>query len=134
MGIRFFCPNGHKLHVKSFLAGKRGICPECGVKVDIPGDSENSAEEIMRRADIALDDVRSDSNGAQKVSWYVRSVEGDQFGPASETVFKSWIAEGRVASDSQLTMSTFRSTTSGFSSTSRSRWGASPLQGPHQSA
>ncbi len=36
MGIRFQCPNGHKLHVKEFLAGKRGICPECNVKFLVP--------------------------------------------------------------------------------------------------
>ncbi len=36
MGIRLSCPNGHKLHVKDHLAGKRGICPHCGAKVDIP--------------------------------------------------------------------------------------------------
>jgi hypothetical protein len=41
MGIRFHCPNGHKLNVKSFLAGKRGICPHCGIKVDIPDDAED---------------------------------------------------------------------------------------------
>jgi hypothetical protein len=43
MGIRFSCPNGHKLHVKSFLAGKRGVCPQCGAKFIIP-DVENSPE------------------------------------------------------------------------------------------
>lgn len=36
MGIHFTCPNGHRLHVKSFLAGKRGICPHCGSRFDIP--------------------------------------------------------------------------------------------------
>ena len=36
MGIRFYCPNGHKLNVKMFLAGKKGICPECNISVDIP--------------------------------------------------------------------------------------------------
>ncbi len=36
MGIRFFCPNGHKLHVKGFQAGRRGICPHCGESMDIP--------------------------------------------------------------------------------------------------
>ena len=36
MGIRFYCPNGHKLHVKEFQAGRRGVCPYCGVSVDIP--------------------------------------------------------------------------------------------------
>lgn len=40
MGIRLTCPNGHKLHVKSFLAGKRGICPHCGAKTLIPLEVE----------------------------------------------------------------------------------------------
>jgi GYF domain 2 len=39
MGIRFQCPNGHKLNVKAFQAGRRGICPHCGVGVDIPHES-----------------------------------------------------------------------------------------------
>lgn len=38
MGIRLHCPNGHKLHLKSFLAGRRGICPHCGARFDIPGE------------------------------------------------------------------------------------------------
>lgn len=40
MGIRFSCPNGHKLNVKTFLAGKRGVCPQCGAKFVIPTLSE----------------------------------------------------------------------------------------------
>lgn len=36
MGIRFTCPNGHPLHVKVELAGKRGICPECQTRLTIP--------------------------------------------------------------------------------------------------
>ena len=39
MGIRFKCPNGHQLNIKSFLAGKRGICPDCGVRFVIPMES-----------------------------------------------------------------------------------------------
>jgi len=39
MGIRFYCPNGHKLNVKAFQAGRRGICPYCGVSVLIPLES-----------------------------------------------------------------------------------------------
>ena len=39
MGIRFFCPNGHKLNVKEFQAGRRGICPFCGAKIQIPTHS-----------------------------------------------------------------------------------------------
>jgi hypothetical protein len=40
MGIRLACPNGHKLHVKSFLAGKRGVCPKCGATFVIPSTSD----------------------------------------------------------------------------------------------
>lgn len=40
MGIRFYCPNGHRLNVKSFLAGKRGICPQCSVRFAIPHESQ----------------------------------------------------------------------------------------------
>ncbi|MBN1394371.1 MAG: DUF4339 domain-containing protein [Pirellulales bacterium] len=39
MGIRFYCPNGHKLNVKSFQAGRNGICPYCGAKMQIPLES-----------------------------------------------------------------------------------------------
>lgn len=41
MGIKFNCHAcGKKLNVKAFLAGKRGICPHCGAKVDIPSESQ----------------------------------------------------------------------------------------------
>ncbi|MEX2113295.1 MAG: DUF4339 domain-containing protein [Pirellulales bacterium] len=36
MGIKFSCPNGHKLNVKNFLSGKRAICPKCGARVVVP--------------------------------------------------------------------------------------------------
>lgn len=40
MGIRFQCPNGHKINVKAFLAGKRARCPDCGAKVVVPFESQ----------------------------------------------------------------------------------------------
>ncbi len=43
MGIRFLCPNGHKLNVKAFQAGRRGICPFCGVRFQIPLQSTLAA-------------------------------------------------------------------------------------------
>jgi hypothetical protein len=39
MGVRFQCPQGHQLHVKAELAGRRGICPECGAKFIVPSFS-----------------------------------------------------------------------------------------------
>lgn len=50
MGIRFLCPNGHKLNVKSFLAGKRAICPDCGARVLVPlPDEQLPADAIQSR-------------------------------------------------------------------------------------
>lgn len=46
MGIRFHCPNGHRLNVKAALAGRRGVCPHCGVKFPIP-----QASTIVSRKD-----------------------------------------------------------------------------------
>lgn len=44
MGIRFICDACHKqLHVKGFLAGKRGVCPHCGAKVQIPAEEPAEA-------------------------------------------------------------------------------------------
>ncbi len=50
MGIRFRCPKGHKIHVKAYLAGKRGICPECGLKVPIPPQSDPEfADKVQKK-------------------------------------------------------------------------------------
>jgi len=46
MGIRFFCPNGHKLNVKDHLAGKRGVCPQCGAKFLIPSPTDLQAVDV----------------------------------------------------------------------------------------
>ena len=50
MGIRFYCPNGHKLNVKSFQAGRRGICPFCGAKLEIPTQSTRQSSKEERAA------------------------------------------------------------------------------------
>ncbi len=50
MGIRFFCECGYRLNVKSFLAGKKGICPECGAKFVIPEKSDPRATRAPEEA------------------------------------------------------------------------------------
>ncbi len=44
MGIKFLCPNGHKLHVKAFLSGKKAICPKCGARVTVPGEGTPASD------------------------------------------------------------------------------------------
>lgn len=49
MGIRFFCPKGHKLHVKAFQAGKKGVCPDCGSRFVIPMESQRVSSKERKR-------------------------------------------------------------------------------------
>ena len=49
MGIRFYCPNGHKLNVKEFQAGRRGICPFCGARIQIPTQSTRPSSKSAGR-------------------------------------------------------------------------------------
>ncbi len=118
MGIRFLCPNGHKLNVKAFLAGKRGICPECDAKFLVPQNSGVQADSIEETADdaatsqvIKLDAPTQSApavppamptavGGEPTEQWYVRLPSGEQFGPAETDVMRGWVAEGRVAVES----------------------------------
>jgi hypothetical protein len=53
MGIKFRCHAcDKKLHVKSFLAGKRGVCPKCGAKVRIPLASEESPDAALAGGEV----------------------------------------------------------------------------------
>ena len=65
MGIKFHCPNGHKLNVKSFLAGKKGVCPKCGTKVRIPVVSEAGlVDSELDETDASQHPAKSNGSGA----------------------------------------------------------------------
>jgi hypothetical protein len=129
MGIRFYCPNKHKLNVKDFQAGRTGICPFCGVKVHIPlastrprsknKDHPDEGEAVAMDATLANAELSMATLGmaasanvaptpaakadllaeAGTAVWYVRPPSGGQFGPADADVMRSWLAEGRVSAD-----------------------------------
>ena len=41
MGIRFYCDHcGRRLNVKTFLAGKKALCPHCGGKIRVPREDQ----------------------------------------------------------------------------------------------
>jgi hypothetical protein len=105
MGIRFYCPNGHRLNVKSQLAGKRGYCPHCNAKVTIPEipPEQKLPPELLAESFAIPQELQhnSDSNGATP-SWYVRPPSGGQFGPVNAAQLNRWIAERRVPAQSQL--------------------------------
>jgi len=120
MGIRFNCPNGHKLNVKDFQAGLPGICPFCAAKMQIPLEStrqSSKSPEARPQGGAAANApppkamaspppmtpkaVSADPlSEAGEVAWYVRPASGGQYGPATADVMRSWLAEGRLNADS----------------------------------
>lgn len=116
MGIRFLCPNGHKLNVKAYLAGERGICPQCDAKFMVPRESGEQVEAIDEVAAVGTsEDLQRDEDlpppapdlppappaetPTSEEVWHVRMASGEQFGPASADVMRGWITEGRVPVD-----------------------------------
>jgi hypothetical protein len=132
MGIRFYCPQGHKLNVKEFQAGRKGICPFCGVKLQIPLQStrpssrKRGTDDSGAADDDAPDAARTIQEQAEQAGvaaavpepeqtaaidplveagsavWYVRPAGGGQFGPASADIMRVWLAEGRLAADTYV--------------------------------
>ncbi|MBL8826168.1 MAG: DUF4339 domain-containing protein [Planctomycetaceae bacterium] len=139
MGIRFNCQHcGRRMNVKDHLAGKRGICPSCGGKFDIPltsttGSSTTPADgsssvpgtpipgaepaafeaELIEEVTAAVvtpaviapiaSTLPDPIAEAPQLQWYIAPVGSTtQFGPAYGALFRSWIAEGRVAPDSMV--------------------------------
>jgi hypothetical protein len=115
MGIKFLCPNGHKLHVKSFLGGKRAICPKCGARVIVPdgtqrpgGVADGSAadDSAVELTGVEGEGASSQSTASDPLAesptavWYVRPASGGQFGPASGDMMRAWMSEGRVGASS----------------------------------
>jgi hypothetical protein len=107
MGIRFYCPSGHKLNVKAFLAGKRGICPECDVKFIVPSESGGTVVAIDENEPPPPPSPQTEVNmpvesGTPLATdvWHVRNGSGQQHGPATTSLLKSWIGEGKVDRDS----------------------------------
>src|SRR5207253_11492968 len=68
MGIKFYCPNGHRLNVKAFLAGKKGVCPKCGTKVRIPTASEPGLVDSDVEETEATHEGPAKSNGSGAVA------------------------------------------------------------------
>jgi hypothetical protein len=118
MGIRFNCPNGHRLNVKSFLAGKRGFCPHCGIKLLIPEVSGRTSGISNTDPTVALELTvdgtdspvinelapvgTTDTSPAADVQWFVRPASGGQYGPANDAALNQWVTEGRIGLDTLL--------------------------------
>ncbi len=130
MGIRFACHACEQhLNIKRELAGRRGVCPSCGVRFRIPLEDTNRSTPLDDQSSSSVIGVvdqaeppdspgpvrppsSAERNAAtttildldqeQDGTWYVRPPSGGQYGPATTLLLKQWIDEGRVAATALL--------------------------------
>jgi hypothetical protein len=129
MGLKFLCHHcEHPMHVKDYLAGKRGKCPQCSSSIRIPANGEErslpisndpkteSIADVTAEANVVakqLEPIAEPASPAKTVgtipeviseapnaAWYVRPPSGGQYGPAIGSVFWDWLNEKRVGENS----------------------------------
>ena len=106
MGIRFECVHcGHALHVKDFLAGKRGICPHCQGRIEIPnGPGAGSLADDMAATVI---EIRDETNPPETTASEGTSVAGvtasqSSGNPSAETLVASGNSHRAAPSDDPI--------------------------------
>ncbi len=96
MPIQVACSGcGKTLRLADTHAGKRARCPGCNGIVQVPEAGSTGKEP-----------AGSLPTGPQSVSptgrWYVKTADGQDFGPISNSQLDAWVAEGRVTAESQV--------------------------------
>lgn len=117
MPIETLCPGcGRKLRVAEEHAGKQARCPVCGTiySVGAAGNSETpaSADRTEPAASSSEDQAGTNNPIAAPTSafveprpaddWYMRTPEGQTYGPVTKAELDRWLGEGRVSHDCDL--------------------------------
>jgi hypothetical protein len=130
MGIRFRCPIcDKKIHVKDFLAGKRGICPKCDAGVDIPLVSQlppslnkksrkRSGVTTVRDVPAVASSTPSPTHGRligtteyptvdpliefPKRPWFVATPDGRDLGPLAASEVREMIDVGDIVAETSV--------------------------------
>lgn len=101
MPLEIQCPHCRRnFRVPEKYAGKRVKCPECEGTIGIPAAGQPAPKEPVRSEEAAPEQAGPDRPAAQR--WYLRTEEGQQFGPASQEELNGWLAEGRIDASCQV--------------------------------
>ena len=109
MAIETQCPGcNRRLQVADEHAGKQARCPSCGSIYTVPASgvqrkSTNSAPAIEREETFSGIVSSSDRGEPEKsIRWYMRTPEGQTYGPVDRSELDVWLAEGRITVDCEL--------------------------------
>ncbi len=106
------------LRVADEHAGKQARCPQCGYVYTVPTSSTPFPTSVQERPiagpvggvgepldvdEIEIEqDLPSQSPGDVGDAWYMKTPEGQIYGPVGRRQLDNWVAEGRVTDDCQI--------------------------------
>ena len=102
MGIRFKCHHCQApLNIKTELANKRGVCPECLGKFRIPGKSQDLSSSLDEQVTItgASSDTPKSGATTNEPLYFVRPPSGGEYGPAGLETIELWISQRRITGE-----------------------------------
>ncbi|MFZ5829638.1 MAG: DUF4339 domain-containing protein, partial [Planctomycetota bacterium] len=104
MPIETQCNNcAKKIKVPDKFAGLKAKCPNCHAILDLPGTPVAGAD----AADVAPASVSTiEPTPAPPVTgadlWYLKTEEGEEYGPVTKEELNTWVEEGRVDAACQV--------------------------------
>ena len=88
MPIEANCPSCNRLlRVADSYAGRQARCPACNTIYVVPGGEAATAD---------------NDDSAPEIRWFLRTPEGQVYGPVARQTMDDWVAEGRVTNGCQL--------------------------------
>lgn len=103
MPIEVTCDGCQKrLRVPDKVAGKRIRCPNCSGVVAVPATETESASAESNPTPTATREPSPSNTNKLPDLWYLKTEEGDDYGPVPKSELDGWVEEGRVTADSQL--------------------------------
>lgn len=94
-----------RLRVPDKTAGKKIKCPKCSAVIQVPEaiEVEEPIEELPDLESSPLESPADESPPATgPESWFLKTDEGEDYGPVSRAELDVWAAEGRLNADCQV--------------------------------
>ena len=108
MPLEISCPScSGQFRVPDSAAGKKIRCPKCKGAIEVPGAEERGQEtgdsgQAVRPAPPRSKPAPPARAQPKPEQWFLKTEEGDDYGPVPRDELDAWRAEGRITADCQL--------------------------------
>ena len=113
MAIESECDGcGVQLRVADEHVGRQAKCPQCGLLYTVPAQSSSRQENAEAAGPVPSQSAPTENSpngdaveGGWSVSWFVKTLDGQTYGPIDKNEMDRWAAEGRINAQCQIRQS-----------------------------